>query len=529
MCNYYLRVDAVNLAHSIYDTSDISTIRGGSFLLLDAVELVATPGEIEKISIGASSGLFALPQITSEDEAEAVCEKVRKTLRDAANGATFVVDYFAASGETDAQKILKELMARNRWSQFQQATIDPPPDDIKLFSEVKDAELEVYKGDHVLKPCEKDGLYPGNVHAFKPGSGDERMWLSERTFYRREFGQKLRKGELFRKITQHTLTYFSQFPDSYNKFSRLKDNPVQFTQDLEALSNDPKKGNLNGKIAFIYLDGNQFGKIRNTKCTDFDKLKKFDETVQFKLRGRALLEILQSAIKDDDFKTSKNEIRLETLLWGGDEIEWVVPAWKGLEVAQTFFAQSETFEGQDLTHCMGIVFCHHNAPIREIRKLAHRLADYGKADLKKRGGLPGNDHGNLIHYVVLESFDAIQQDLDIFAGQYYNLDCLNPLRIKAKALNSLLTQLNTITRYFPHNKIYEITKLLKSAKCFLGESLNNEINVIREAALKEVGEDASAALKAALEIFGVDENPAKWFLIADLWDYVKYQKRGGGK
>jgi len=528
MCKYYLRVEAVNLANSIYDTSDISTIRGGSFMLLDAVNAIEEPGKIEKKSIGASSGLFELPQASSKEEAEAVCQAVRKTLAEKGKKATFVVD-FIESADSNAQAVIKELMAKNRWSQFQQATIIPPPEKIKLLSEMKDAEPEAYKGEHVLKPCEKDGLYPGNVHAFKPGPGDERMWISERTYHRREFGKKLREGELFRKIALPALSHFNNIPDFYKKFSRMNDNSVQFTRDLENLCQDPEKGALNGKIAFLYLDGNQFGDIRNTKCKIFDTLNNFDETVQFKLRGKALLEILLAAMDDQDFKTENGQIRLETLLWGGDEIEWVVPAWKGLEVAQTFFAQSATFEGQDLTHCMGIVFCHHNAPIREIRKLAHHLADYVKADLKKNSDPPTKENGNLIQYVVLESFDAIQQDLDVFANQYYNLNCLNPLRINAdKELNTLVTQLKTITRSFPHNKIYEITKLLKINNDYDSKEVKEGLEGILKRAYTEISLEKET-LEAALQVIGVEENPSKWFLIADLWDYVKYQKEGGGR
>ena len=41
---YYLRVEGVNLAHFVYDTQDLSTVRGGSLLLLRAVDEVCTAG-----------------------------------------------------------------------------------------------------------------------------------------------------------------------------------------------------------------------------------------------------------------------------------------------------------------------------------------------------------------------------------------------------------------------------------------------------------------------------------------------------
>ena len=55
---YYFRVEAVNLYNTIFDTNDISTTRGGSFLLLNAVERLKELDRLEPISIGASAGLL---------------------------------------------------------------------------------------------------------------------------------------------------------------------------------------------------------------------------------------------------------------------------------------------------------------------------------------------------------------------------------------------------------------------------------------------------------------------------------------
>lgn len=38
--SYYLRVEGVNLGNFVNDTNDLATIRGGSLLLLEAMELV---------------------------------------------------------------------------------------------------------------------------------------------------------------------------------------------------------------------------------------------------------------------------------------------------------------------------------------------------------------------------------------------------------------------------------------------------------------------------------------------------------
>ena len=76
--------------------------------------------------------------------------------------------------------------------------------------------------------------------------------------------------------------------------------------------------------------------------------------------------ILISAVMDD----GKDALRLEVLLWGGDEFTLVVPAWKGLEVLERFFQIAARLEfGSDvpMTHRAAVIFCHHNAPILQIR------------------------------------------------------------------------------------------------------------------------------------------------------------------
>lgn len=47
---FYLRVEAVNLSHFINDTKDLSATRGGSLLLLEAMEEVEGIIKNQKIS-----------------------------------------------------------------------------------------------------------------------------------------------------------------------------------------------------------------------------------------------------------------------------------------------------------------------------------------------------------------------------------------------------------------------------------------------------------------------------------------------
>lgn len=417
MGDFYLRVEAVNLANTVYDTYDISTIRGGSFMLLEAIEVLentrkcAVSNQLEPISKGASTGLYRLISVTDNGKAKEVKEEVLKCLHDIAHDSTFVVDYCQFSDKDDFQTNLKRLMCQNRWSQFQQQTLMLP------------AQVA-----NTVTQCAQDGLRPG-IHSDPQGKK-----ISTFTLLRQEKGRELR----------NTI---------YNKLVTELPPDLSFTNDLETLSFNLDKGTLNGKIAFIYLDGNKFGQIRDRYCTSPDLMKEFDKVVQKDLRSTALRKILEEAQVNQDFKTNDGEIRMETLLWGGDEIEWVVPAWIARKVLEIFYGEHKTFTGQDskgnsfavpLTHSCGLVFCHHNAPILQIRRLAHDLADKVKEriteNLKTKNpddplsALQKHEQGDWIQYLVLESFDMLESNLDLFARHYYlNVarnftDCLESLR-----------------------------------------------------------------------------------------------------
>ncbi|MBK6744819.1 MAG: hypothetical protein IPG66_18440 [Hydrogenophilales bacterium] len=106
-------------------------------------------------------------------------------------------------------------------------------------------------------------------------------------------------------------------------------------------------------------------------------------------------------------------IRLEILLWGGDEMMFVVPAWKGWWLLDFFFSKSEDWEApvgeqsDRLHHAAGLVFCHHNAPIARVKHLAKNLAELVKTTL-------GDDKPNRsgCAYLALESFDSVGLDLE---------------------------------------------------------------------------------------------------------------------
>lgn len=362
---WYLRMEAVNLCNFVYDTQDLSTIRGGGHILLSAVEKVAEEYKsfLEKISCGASVGLFAIKEYK---KAEDVVKEIRGFLAtdDDFKHATFVVNAVKGTGEDNYRRDLERLMAANRLQQMRSPSYAIPSD--KSSSTV----------------CEVDLIRP---------TFDDKK-ISRSVNQRREKGLEGKREKFYQKISD------------YGVKGKL------FVNDLDQLTGD-EKNPLNHKMAVIYIDGNGFGKIQNDKCKDRTSHKEFDKYLSEKYKN--LMGQFLKYIDKDPHKTwftPNGAYRLETLLWGGDERMWVVPAWKGWELLQFFFDHTRDwiFEDRRLTHAAGIVFCHHKAPIHRITALARGLADQVKTVTRSR---------NAFAYQILESFDHVGRDLAGFRAE----------------------------------------------------------------------------------------------------------------
>lgn len=154
----------------------------------------------------------------------------------------------------------------------------------------------------------------------------------------------------------------------------------------------------------------------------------FDEAIQLE-RAKYLAKTLTDFI-DEDYpnglgynEESSPIIRLETLLWGGDEMLFVLPAWLGFEFLQRFYQSAETWklsDGAPLTHAAGIVFCKAKSPIRIIQKLAKALAERVKEECSREQ--------SAWDYMVLESMDY-PTDIDLteyFQARYRGLATTRP-------------------------------------------------------------------------------------------------------
>lgn len=390
--SHLLRMEGVNLDAFLLDTQDLSTIRGGSLLILEAVDAVRDhllrelgKARFEVISTGASIGLFGLALTDSGPAPTALRDQVAKLLQTVQPyaHATFVVDIErlgdgGVSAELAFQAAEARVLARNRFAQYRAATVAIPAVAIRAREAVGILE----------SPCSEDGLRP---------RGEKSKW-SMATQRRKTHGREQKQALYAAR------SHVDGKPDLVIERS--------FASDFEEIAAaSAPMGNLSNKLAIFYVDGNDFSKIQRQHCTTLAGQQRWDQFIQQSRKAwfRAFLsEELLGEDASAEWISSKNCYRFETLLWGGDELMFVVPAWKGFRLAQHFFRHSHRWDLRDtglcresrpLTHAGALVFCNRKAPIHRLKRLAKDgMAEFVKNQDRTRDGLAVQ---------VLESFDHL--------------------------------------------------------------------------------------------------------------------------
>lgn len=496
---YYLRVEAVNLGNFVYDTQDLSTIRGGGLLLLHMVEVLAvTPSvQLKPVTTGSSSGLFHF-EADDEAGAQGVRQEIERVLREdsALVHATFVVDVLPAGPGGEEDRSTDEntpfindrelLLAMNRWRQMRQPSVAVPA-----------------RSPESGAPCRLDRLRPATES--DPGKDDQQRMISRSVKRRREYGGQKQKAVFYEGLTGIKDRGFTR------EFNELTEIPWTELPAEGRWRVVPR--NLNNKMAVIYFDGNSFGKIQDAVARGQEAQRRFDDDLKSR-RRRLLKEVLLAMGRDETWRTPDEDYRLETLLWGGDEIIWVVPAWKGWELLTRFFELTRDWTVASpqglirLTHAAGLVFCHHNAPIRRIKDLAHGLV----AEAKQR--IPREE--NRFSYVILESFDHIVEGLD----HYWEARCPTDRPeagkdwiLPAKALEKVARFVQEVKGTFPRRKLHQVVREFSR-----GSDWPDRARKTLRAALGELGQEAGDNL-SALGAKACDPDLC-WFHAAELWDYI---------
>lgn len=479
-----LRIEGVNLAHSIDDTENLSVRRGGSLMLLDAINVIAenNKAHLEKISTGASAGLFkvtgdvntALVSINSLLAQEPYCH------------GTFVVNQIETAADFRQSEIT--AVAANRWSQMQSLSFSPKG--LSVSAQV----------------CTMDEVRPAAATATVKG---EKQVVSASVQARQQHGRTM-KQVFYRRI----------LGDHYADRKSADDFEDIAGGSVSGLS--PKT--LIGKIAVFYADGNNFGNVARA-CKTADELTEWDNYI--KGQRKALLSKLLDHASGKSYWKNAGALRLETLLWGGDELMFVVPGWCGLELAKLFIEQTKGMqyqvEGkiQQLTHACGLVFCHQQAPISRISHLAKELAEKGKQANRKT---------NSLNWLVLESFDHTGSGLDDYLRRRFVKATDWPdLVLNEVALASMTSDFASLRKELPRSAIVRVARALAEDRAFNDDGKINEL--VRRARLqvaKAGDEHAQSRFKDLWKhLHGADwldeptgpDDLGAWIKLAELWDY----------
>ncbi len=370
-----LRVEGVNLSSFIEDCPDLKTIRGGSLLLRGAPQrildyLAASRRAASAVSMGASIGVIS---IETEEEPAKLREEVEAWLsrHRELRYASFVVDVIRSTGQWANER--ESLLSANRHRQMEAPRLVYP------FPPIADEPV-------AERVCKVDRVRPVWPHT---------NGLSPATDIRSTQGRFLRQD-----------FYRIEAGDSYAD--------LEFSECLENVACEAPGQPLADKMAIVYLDGNKFGALQARFESQTDQIR-WDSFIRGLLK-KALRALLDWAKSDSRWHFDNGRgIRLETLLWGGDELRVVVPAWLGWETLEFLYEQFEglTFAYTGLagpvivplTFAGGLVFCHVKAPIHPLNHLAKNLADLAKESVPSSGPA-----GNFFAYQVLESFDQIGKD-----------------------------------------------------------------------------------------------------------------------
>ncbi len=505
---YLFRCEGVNLDAYVFNTRDLSTIRGAGLSLLESIKTVEEFLDetdhcmrFETLSKGASAGLF---KITCNDP-NPLRASILGKLSDTYPYATFVCEWVPLPENEEFGLAREKVLACCRWAQAMGSSLSLP-------------EARTSKNTMPKPACGIDGIHPAveDEQHRTPNreNRDKNSFVSERTFALRKFG-KSQKQIFYRKFIE---------------------DPPQFAEMFEDIAHYEleDKAPLNDKMAVFYADGNGFGKIQARHCTSPETQKAFDKHVR-RCRKSFLRAFLSEATAKPAWKNPKKKecIRFETLLWGGDEMIFVMPARFGWTFARTFFqhlgsiplseaGESCDFPKSPLTYTASLVYCHHHSPIERVKTLATGIADFAK----NADGGKGRDFDQLV-YTALESFDHLGPDFEEALKTRYGKE-IEPSSIilRAAGKEALAEKIGMIGKTIRDLHDPESGFARSQLRRLVDSLLADPSEAQRKAPYKEwpkhafrnASDDCREALK---EFSDSTASPlAAWIHLEELWDYA---------
>jgi hypothetical protein len=588
--DFLLRVESINLNTFVYDTEDLSTIRGAGMLLLgihdffrgairdktprpsapagsatgpatttlpESLKIVVDEGALNDDSARApidweigdkNPGPTAAPNSTgkslgdsrirldliskgasiviyrfraTEDQAETLRDQIDRWLRKHLwlGHATYAVEFEQFNGDADFLKAMERLLFKLRRRQMRAPNLSLGP----LYDRDKFREWVIPSpsgnssgstkneaSPAKLHFCDIDGKRPGLVDLKKLSNDSstararaiDKNLVSPATVVRRAYGRQT-KIRIYNMIGGKKIE--SAVEENFTPAWEFEDIAARGKRRVSADKAEPDPYSaLADKMAVIYIDGNKFQTQIRTQGNTIQAYHDVDQKMLGKRRQlmRAFVERLrdserpywrvkvppnsQDQVRQDGGQPVDEFFRIETLMWGGDELIWVVPAWCALETVRFFFDhtkdwslrdgadESEKAELPKLTHSVGLVFCSYKSPIRSVVSLARELAESAKSKLDsivetfapKEGEASSlksynRPEANLLAYQVLESFDHLGADFEA-ARRLHRFPGIRDedAILTSHGLVKLIDHLRDLQKFLPRTRLHQIAQVL---------------------------------------------------------------------
>ena len=412
MQQWLFRYEASNFDNTVFDLQQLSAIRGASLTYLyssDLVKrvLVGKLGEpnVNEIYGGASQGVYVLE--ASELTAKASVENVKEALSKS------------------------DMLDTGCHQHMSYVTALVPCGDGELSEALLKTEaICSAKGRQNKLPLPSFGLAqdkPGEKRDPRPACAGKKQ--SQEVIDRLRFGREQRQVFYEQKLPGNKCPLFN-FTDEFEEITKFG-NCLGADGEYVGPDDGQLPVSLRNKMAVFFADGNKFGNHRKNaiqKDTSLGKLKAFSSDLLNK----------QSALLDDIIKWLESHYkpgcnnawfyrpdgqddalaRFETLLWGGDELIFVMPSWLALDFAELFFKSVQGWEinGNSLTFSAGLVICDRKTPIRQAKEVAEKLAKKCKYLMDPSGDAFGI---NLMQIEIFESLTLPTGDMTVFRDRLY--------------------------------------------------------------------------------------------------------------
>lgn len=316
----YLHVEGVNFGQTLFDTSDISTIRGASRACEDIVAQFRDQiGEEDVLACGASK----------------LIAKTSKTLEDLATGLP---------------ENLKRIYRHLSFAQGAGASLSEAETKLRLFQLQNWTVPEALSGS---LPCALSKTQPGVRELRKgPEDVDSPRMISQSVFDRRGHGMKHR----------HNVAKSTELP------------PAPDFEMLVKMSATDVPLSARNKMAVVHADGAGFG----AALAKLQAAKGAEEGLRvFSSRAQAMQTTIIKNAVTWAAGWSRNVLQFEVLLAGGDDLMFVLPAWRLLDFLGRFhdWTVRETIEGSSVHFRLGAIIADRKSPVRQMTGLAFEAVD----------------------------------------------------------------------------------------------------------------------------------------------------------